>query len=115
MFQRRQDGSVDFYRDWSDYENGFGNVSSEHWLGNEKISRITSRDEFELRIDLADSDGKKRYAKYNNFRLGNVESNYVNTWDLRWQCRQVTFKKNRSEWRLTILVISLITWMDDMI
>ena len=33
VFQRRQDGYVDFYRDWSNYRRGFGYVQFEHWLG----------------------------------------------------------------------------------
>ena len=37
VFQRRVNGSVDFYLDWADYEEGFGYLDNEFWLGLGKI------------------------------------------------------------------------------
>ena len=67
VFQRRQDGSVDFYRNWTDYKKGFGNMSGEFWLGLKNIRRLTK--DTELRVDLEDFEGEKRYAKYETFKV----------------------------------------------
>ncbi|XP_046861611.1 ryncolin-1-like [Xenia sp. Carnegie-2017] len=67
VFQRRQDGSVDFYRDWRDYKNGFGDLKGEFWLGLDKIYRLTSAKRNKLRVDLGDWSGNKAYAEYDYF------------------------------------------------
>lgn len=33
VFQRREDGSVNFFRGWEAYREGFGKLTGEHWLG----------------------------------------------------------------------------------
>uniref|UniRef100_A0A673MUB5 Fibrinogen C-terminal domain-containing protein n=1 Tax=Sinocyclocheilus rhinocerous TaxID=307959 RepID=A0A673MUB5_9TELE len=33
VIQRREDGSVNFFRDWEAYREGFGKITGEHWLG----------------------------------------------------------------------------------
>jgi hypothetical protein len=33
VIQRRIDGQTDFYRGWSEYEVGFGDLAKEFWLG----------------------------------------------------------------------------------
>ena len=76
MFQRRENGIVDFYRTWSEYETGFGLVVGEHWLGNEKIHRLTSQKRYELRVDLQDWEGNKYFAVYDLFLVLGADIDY---------------------------------------
>lgn len=76
VIQRRLDGSVNFQRTWKDYENGFGNVDGEYWLGNKRIHSLTSSGKYELRIDLTDLSNTKKYAVYKTFAVGDAESKY---------------------------------------
>ena len=76
VFQRRQDGSVDFYRNWTDYENGFGNLTGEFWLGLSKIHRFTKEQSNYLRLDSGDFDGNISYAQYTTFSVGNSTTEY---------------------------------------
>ena len=75
VFQRRISGSVDFYRGWDEYKNGFGNIGGEFWLGNQHLHRITTQGRYELRVELQDFDGEQRYAHYDSFEILN-EGNY---------------------------------------
>ena len=76
VFQRRQDGSVDFDRDWESYRLGFGNISGEFWLGNDNLHRLTAKGETELRIDITDYDGKETYIVHESFSVASESSLY---------------------------------------
>uniref|UniRef100_A0A8C4RW16 Si:ch211-203k16.3 n=1 Tax=Erpetoichthys calabaricus TaxID=27687 RepID=A0A8C4RW16_ERPCA len=54
VIQRRQDGSVNFNRSWKEYKEGFGDLNSEFWMGNEHIHDISTQGDYTLRIDLED-------------------------------------------------------------
>ena len=79
VFQRRQDGSVDFYRNWTDCESGFGNLTGEFWLGLSKIHRLTKEGSNTLRVDLGDFEGNTSYATYSTFEVGNSSTEYILT------------------------------------
>ena len=79
VFQRRQDGSVDFHRYWNDYENGFGNLTGEFWLGLSKIHRLTKEGSNTLRVDLGDFEGNTVYANYSTFNVSDGSTEYILT------------------------------------
>ena len=76
VFQRRQDGSVEFFRRWNDYKAGFGSLTAEFWLGNDKIHRLTTSRPSSLRVELEDWNGVKAFAKYGKFNISDEQAQY---------------------------------------
>ena len=76
VIQRRINGSVDFYRNWTDYVYGFGDLEGEFWYGLEKIHCLTTRDDVELRIELGNGSVPTQVWTYQLFRVGGAETKY---------------------------------------
>ncbi|XP_069102170.1 angiopoietin-related protein 7-like [Argopecten irradians] len=72
---RRTSADVDFYRNWADYKNGFGNLHGNFWLGNDNIHLLTSTPMI-LRVELEGWYGKIVYAQYSSFQIANETQNY---------------------------------------
>ena len=77
VIQKRFDGSENFYLPWEDYKNGFGNFTREHWLGLEKLHRLTKNGVWKLRVDLEDIYNNTAYAEYSNFAIGDESTKYT--------------------------------------
>ena len=77
IFQRRVDGSEDFYRNWTDYKAGFGNLYGEFWLGLDKLHRLSASGQNVLRVDLRSYENKTAYAVYESFSVGNESKAYI--------------------------------------
>ncbi|KAM8773520.1 microfibril-associated glycoprotein 4-like [Acanthopagrus schlegelii] len=76
VFQRRMDGTESFFRPWSHYKTGFGNVAREYWLGLENIFLLSARKKNELRVDMEDWEGGKASAQYSSFSIDSENAGY---------------------------------------
>ena len=83
VIQRRNAslGTVNFVRNWEDYENGFGDIGGEFWIGLKHIHEFTKQQEVELQISVWNDTNTAITRKYSIFRVGTPGSNYQLTID----------------------------------
>ena len=68
--------NVNFTRSWDDYENGFGDLNTEFWLGLRNIRCLTTRDDVDLIIDLRKADGNGMTWIYHTFKVAGSNVKY---------------------------------------
>ncbi|XP_059217749.1 ficolin-1-like, partial [Stomoxys calcitrans] len=84
VIQRRQDGSVDFYRTWDNYKNGFGNIEGEFFIGLDRLYALTNFNGPQELLILMEGINQTAgnavvfaYAKYSSFAIGNESEKYA--------------------------------------
>ena len=58
------------------YVDGFGDLYKEFWFGLNAMHCLTSKGNWELRIDFTFANGTKSFMHYNHFRVGPATDNY---------------------------------------
>ena len=77
VIQRKKKGStVDFNKNWTDYEEGFGNLIKDFWCGMEEIHCLTQTGQWEMRVDYQKNDKTWSYLHYNQFSVGSASEEY---------------------------------------
>ena len=74
----RRERTLDFQRNITQYEDGFGELEpgKSFWYGLKSLNHITSRDVWELRVDLI-QDSERVHALYTNVSIGDTSEGYV--------------------------------------
>ncbi|XP_065190306.1 angiopoietin-related protein 7-like isoform X2 [Sycon ciliatum] len=81
VIQRRKGGALNFSRSWEEYKHGFGELLGDFWLGNDKIHRLTTGQEVDLRMEVhgqLEHKGsvEKHHLTFSGFRMAGEEDNY---------------------------------------
>ena len=67
---------VDFNRNWTDYEEGFGDLNTEFWYGLENLHFLLQNKIWEMRVDYQKRDRTRSYLHYNQFSVGSASEEY---------------------------------------
>ena len=73
---QRRISSSDFYKTWEQYKNGFGDVGSNYWLGNDNIATLTNSGNYKIRFDLVTQNNENKYAEYSTFKISDETNKY---------------------------------------
>ena len=79
VIQRRNAslGTVDFARNWADYENGFGDLDGEFWIGLRDIHELTNQHDVDLQISVWNDIDAPITWNYPTFRVAGPEHKYL--------------------------------------
>ena len=79
IIQRRIDGSISFNKSWLEYQNGFGDMKGNMWLGLENIQKLAGHGRgAKLRVEIRNLNAASQlgYAQYEKFEIAKEFDRY---------------------------------------
>ena len=77
VIQQRVDALVDFNRNWTQYENGFGDLLGNFWLGLQNMYTLTTSGTYKAIFEVTQPSGTVGYACYDDFALKDAAAKYA--------------------------------------
>ncbi|XP_013418899.1 angiopoietin-related protein 1-like [Lingula anatina] len=74
---RRTGPELSFHRTWAEYRDGFGDISGDHWLGNEIVHLMTYNKTYKLRLEFESYNNNSYWVEYDDFYLSPESDNYT--------------------------------------
>jgi len=74
--RNRKDSTLNFNRNWREYEAGFGDLNQDFWYGLEAIHCLTKSGQWEMRVDYQNKDMTWSNLHYTQFSVGNASEEY---------------------------------------
>ena len=71
-----QGSLVSFNRNWSEYEEGFGDLHTEFWYGLQNIHYLTRTGQWEMIVDYQSYNKTWSHLHYNQFSMGSASEEY---------------------------------------
>ena len=69
-------GTVNFTRNWEEYENGFGDLDGEFWIGLKNIHGLTHQQDVELQISVWNDTNTSITWNYTTFKVSGPNDRY---------------------------------------
>ena len=76
VVQLRQHCITLFHRDWKDYNDGFGSLQTDLWLGLEAMHQITTKQPHKARFHMIADNDLAYMAEYSSFKVDDEATNY---------------------------------------
>ncbi|XP_066930066.1 ficolin-1-like [Clytia hemisphaerica] len=82
VFTRRTSQKIEnFNRLWNEYKNGFGNMETEFWLGNDLLHELTKWKPHQVFVWGIGMNGQEGISMHRDFKVGSEDDGYRLTYD----------------------------------